>query len=153
VAQVDAGSEMQGELDAGAGGATGPDAALTPDTAAVVSVDAAVPETVDAAPPEPQVIEAVVTFDVKPPEAKISVDGEAISGSSYTVELEPDSSVKLRIKAEAKGYRPRTLNEEISESKTVAIRLKKRTGGGGGRNNNNGGRRNNNSNDLIDIDD
>ena len=129
------------------GPSTGHDAGVAPPKPPPRAPDAAVavaPMPVDAAPPE--IARAVITFDVKPTGAAITVDGEPVEGTTYECELGKDGAKKVDIRASARGYFNKALSHTITGDEVVRIRLGRR------RPSSSTGRKQKSSDTFIDID-
>ena len=82
-------------------------------------------ETAEKKSDEPKKVEVAVDFELSPKDASITVDGEEISGSSYTLELEEGKTKKVKIAASAPNHESTEMDYEISKNDTVKIALTK----------------------------
>ena len=65
---------------------------------------------------------AILTFMVDPPDAEVTVDGQPVTGKTYTVDL-VDGRKTIKVIAKAKGYSSRTKHFAVTEDMPVVIKL------------------------------
>jgi hypothetical protein len=80
----------------------------------------------------PAVVTVNVAFVPVPADAKITVDGKAITGTSATVTLKGGKKTSIKVVAKASGYRTFERKYDIEAESEIPIKLEKRKSGGGG---------------------
>jgi hypothetical protein len=84
-------------------------------------------------PPESEPGKVVMTFQLTPPEAVVTVDGNPVVNGTYVVDLGDKKKVKVRVVAKAEGFRSMDRKVDVNKDETFQIKLPKaRSSGGGG---------------------
>jgi cell division septation protein DedD len=82
----------------------------------------------DAKPPEPPPAadtRALLTFNVTPPDAVVTVDGAKVAGGKVEVKL-VDGKKRVRLVAKADGYRSYDKSHLVTDDEAISIELVKR---------------------------